>query len=372
MQVTLNRDGQQMGPYTVEQINEYLAQGSLLPTDYAWHEGLPEWIPVTEISGVGSAAAPPPFNPAQAPAVATGGNAKKKKLLLIGGIVGGVALIAALALVLLKGSNKETDAKVANSEKGIIKANTTSPLKIDNDLTPPQSETNATPPPSAPKVDAPEQPQQPTNTHWLETKCKFSIGSFGEDTQSIKFVNPSNNQISISITINKNNEIEFENILITKELLVSEGDAKRQLMKIDLRPSVALKLISSLEEVSNEIKKFQKLNELGGFEGGGKFKEFRHEEGEGFTKKTQIYQIFYGLFKSGSPELGPVADIRLFNGSSGRSANEEYLDHETNFRLKLRRLDYPFNEFVKDVMYLNSRNEAFRDKCIRIKNLSSE
>jgi len=36
MQVTINRTGQQMGPYTVEQINEYLAQGSLLPTDYAW------------------------------------------------------------------------------------------------------------------------------------------------------------------------------------------------------------------------------------------------------------------------------------------------------------------------------------------------
>ena len=44
-----------MGPYTVDQINEYLAQGSLLPTDYAWHEGLPDWVPVTQISGVGHA-----------------------------------------------------------------------------------------------------------------------------------------------------------------------------------------------------------------------------------------------------------------------------------------------------------------------------
>ena len=93
-----------MGPYTIEQINEYLGQGSLLPTDYAWHEGLPDWVPVTQISGVGPAASPPPFNPAQAPAVAPEGNAKKKKLMLIGGIAGGVALIAVLALVLLKGS----------------------------------------------------------------------------------------------------------------------------------------------------------------------------------------------------------------------------------------------------------------------------
>ena len=44
-----------MGPYTVDQINEYLAQGSLLPTDYAWHEGLPDWVPVTQITGVGHA-----------------------------------------------------------------------------------------------------------------------------------------------------------------------------------------------------------------------------------------------------------------------------------------------------------------------------
>ncbi len=52
-----------MGPYTVEQINEYLTKGSLLPTDYGWHEGLPDWVPLTKISGVGSAASPPPFKP---------------------------------------------------------------------------------------------------------------------------------------------------------------------------------------------------------------------------------------------------------------------------------------------------------------------
>jgi len=55
VQVTISRDGQQMGPYTVDQINDCLAQGSLLPTDYAWHEGLPDWVPVIQISGVGHA-----------------------------------------------------------------------------------------------------------------------------------------------------------------------------------------------------------------------------------------------------------------------------------------------------------------------------
>lgn len=39
-----------MGPYTLEQINEYLAQGSLLATDYARHEGMSEWVPITQLT----------------------------------------------------------------------------------------------------------------------------------------------------------------------------------------------------------------------------------------------------------------------------------------------------------------------------------
>jgi hypothetical protein len=50
VQVTIHRGGQQMDPYRVDQINDYLAKGSLLPTDNAWHERLPDWVPVTQIS----------------------------------------------------------------------------------------------------------------------------------------------------------------------------------------------------------------------------------------------------------------------------------------------------------------------------------
>ena len=39
------RDGQQFGPYTIEDINAYLAQGTLLPTDQAWYEGAANWMP---------------------------------------------------------------------------------------------------------------------------------------------------------------------------------------------------------------------------------------------------------------------------------------------------------------------------------------
>jgi len=39
MQIYINRDGQQFGPFTIEQVNEGLAAGQLLPTDFAFFEG---------------------------------------------------------------------------------------------------------------------------------------------------------------------------------------------------------------------------------------------------------------------------------------------------------------------------------------------
>ena len=52
MQIYINRDGQQFGPFTIEQVNEGLAAGQLLPTDFAFFEGLPQWTPLNQIQGV--------------------------------------------------------------------------------------------------------------------------------------------------------------------------------------------------------------------------------------------------------------------------------------------------------------------------------
>ena len=49
MQVYISRDGQQMGPYTLEQVQGYLNQGVLLPDDLAHHEGLKDWIPLSQL-----------------------------------------------------------------------------------------------------------------------------------------------------------------------------------------------------------------------------------------------------------------------------------------------------------------------------------
>jgi hypothetical protein len=111
------RDGQQFGPYTIEDINAYLAQGTLLPTDQAWYEGAANWMPITDVPGVVHGAAPEPVvagddpmaaaNPEVAVAEAgadadSAGGAKKKKLLIIGGSVAGVATIAGVLFFVLK------------------------------------------------------------------------------------------------------------------------------------------------------------------------------------------------------------------------------------------------------------------------------
>ena len=46
------RDGQQFGPYTLEDLNSYLAQRTLLPTDQVWWEGAPAWVPMDQVPGV--------------------------------------------------------------------------------------------------------------------------------------------------------------------------------------------------------------------------------------------------------------------------------------------------------------------------------
>lgn len=54
MQIHVNRDGQQFGPYSVEQIKELLGQGSLLTTDWVWYDGLSEWVQILQIEDFSS------------------------------------------------------------------------------------------------------------------------------------------------------------------------------------------------------------------------------------------------------------------------------------------------------------------------------
>ena len=89
MQIYISRDGECYGPYNIKNINAYLVNGILLPADLAWQDGMTDWFPVSQISGVvmpeGSVAAPiPPSQP-----VSIGSS---KKILI--GIAAGLVFLA--------------------------------------------------------------------------------------------------------------------------------------------------------------------------------------------------------------------------------------------------------------------------------------
>ena len=46
MQFRVSRDNQEYGPYTIEELTQYLSEGSLLPNDYV-HNGM-EWVHLSE------------------------------------------------------------------------------------------------------------------------------------------------------------------------------------------------------------------------------------------------------------------------------------------------------------------------------------
>ena len=81
MQVHLERSGQQFGPYSIEEINAYLSSGQVLPTDMAWYDGAPGWVPLPQVPGVQAGDPPPaPSAPPPTPTSASAGeNAEEKE-----------------------------------------------------------------------------------------------------------------------------------------------------------------------------------------------------------------------------------------------------------------------------------------------------
>lgn len=69
MQIYLARNNQQAGPYTLEQLNQMLADQQVLLTDLAWHQGMTEWKALGELTQGKSVYMPEGYTPpAPAPA----------------------------------------------------------------------------------------------------------------------------------------------------------------------------------------------------------------------------------------------------------------------------------------------------------------
>jgi hypothetical protein len=57
MQIHVARDGKQLGPFPLEEINRQLAAGTLNLSDQAWYEGAAGWAALSTVPGVTAAAA---------------------------------------------------------------------------------------------------------------------------------------------------------------------------------------------------------------------------------------------------------------------------------------------------------------------------
>ena len=58
MQITINRDGENFGPYSLEEVRDLLANGTLKETDLAYTEGSENWTPVSTLPGLQSSGKP--------------------------------------------------------------------------------------------------------------------------------------------------------------------------------------------------------------------------------------------------------------------------------------------------------------------------
>ena len=77
MQIFIHRDNQQQGPFSVDEINDRLRNGTVIASGtFAWYEGCPGWITLDRVPGVFMLNTPPVFQPDRQPETksdATGG-----------------------------------------------------------------------------------------------------------------------------------------------------------------------------------------------------------------------------------------------------------------------------------------------------------
>ncbi|MFL6521419.1 MAG: GYF domain-containing protein [Chthoniobacterales bacterium] len=63
MQIYIGKNGQQLGPFSLEEVNRKVAEGSFAGTDLAWYEGAAGWAPLSAVPGVVIPQAPASTSP---------------------------------------------------------------------------------------------------------------------------------------------------------------------------------------------------------------------------------------------------------------------------------------------------------------------
>ena len=67
MQIYVGKNGQQLGPFSLEEVNRKLADGTFAGTDLAWYEGAAGWAPLSGVAGVVIPQAAPAPTPTPTP-----------------------------------------------------------------------------------------------------------------------------------------------------------------------------------------------------------------------------------------------------------------------------------------------------------------
>ncbi|SRR6266404_3253934 len=91
MDFYLHRQGQQLGPYPLETVHQMLRQGGLSATDLVWHEGAPEWMPLSAFlarNPTGTTVPAPAAAPRPAPVAAQNPDAFARRLVGVHGVAG--------------------------------------------------------------------------------------------------------------------------------------------------------------------------------------------------------------------------------------------------------------------------------------------
>ena len=133
MNIYVHKDSTQYGPYTLEQLQQYIQQGAFNLQDQACHDGQ-NWVPLSQVPGVSqpAAAQTPTQQPQQSQATQAVGNAQNQlnqtkassakgggKKVLIFASIGGVTLISLVVILivyLLGDDGEENGNQIVNNE----------------------------------------------------------------------------------------------------------------------------------------------------------------------------------------------------------------------------------------------------------------
>jgi hypothetical protein len=121
MEMYLHRNGEQVGPFTQDQILSMITNGTLSRDDIVWHEGLTQWQPMHAVFSLSHPIAPPPL-PRQPPRAQLCNQPPEviiqkklgcisKSLLVIGLLFVGLIGLSVLAIIAGSAANKDSAAK---------------------------------------------------------------------------------------------------------------------------------------------------------------------------------------------------------------------------------------------------------------------